>query len=670
MAQTIRVGDWVVRPDLDVIERNGERRKLEPRVMRVLLFLLARRGDVVSRQELLESVWPDVTVGEEALTQAISAIRKAFEDDAREPRFIRTIPKRGYQLIAESAAAHTTARPRYRTAAFVAAALLTATLGIALSVPRGAIRQERPELSNSTAYPGRETDPALSADGSLLAFAWNGTRPDVWSVYVQPREGLKPRKLSSSPFPESSPSFSPSADRIAFIRHGEECEVIVRDLGSGVERQAARCGNSGSPRLAWSPRDELLVLSDAQKATGELELFLIDLKTGDRRALTTALGIMGDRYPSFSPDGKEIAFVRTRAMGASDLLVVSSAGGSPRQLTFEGRWIQGVTWIEKDRLIFSSARSGRFELWILNLKNSAISWFGIGARPSVSPAASRTGSLVFEQQNFDSDIYLLRESGREAIARSTLWEDEPRWSPDGNQLAFVSERSGSRELWVSERSGGTAAQLTHFLNTTVRSPRWSPDGRSIAFASSDGKSSSIWKVDLDARRPVRLTSGGKTDVSPAWSRDGTRIYFSSDRDGAWGIWSVSPSGGEAEKLADITASTIFEAADGSLYINRPDVGGIWRLPRDGGPEVVVQDFRERDFANWELVDNSLWYLDRDRRCLVALDLESGIERKGPMLPMSQDDIGISVNRRGEVLFAAGARTESDLIAVTAMNGAD
>ena len=94
------VGDCLVRPDTNETVRNGETLHIEPKSMEILAYLIARRGEVVSRDELLNQVWPDVHVGDDSLTAAIIKIRRALADDARDPQYVETIPKRGYRLIA------------------------------------------------------------------------------------------------------------------------------------------------------------------------------------------------------------------------------------------------------------------------------------------------------------------------------------------------------------------------------------------------------------------------------------------------------------------------------------------------------------------------------------------------------------------------------------------
>jgi DNA-binding winged helix-turn-helix (wHTH) protein/TolB-like protein len=97
----LQVGDWRVDGDLNEIERAGRVVHLEPKAMAVLLLLAERPGEVVTRDELLAAVWPDVVVTDNALTQVVIKLRRALEDSPREPKYLQSIAKRGYRLIAE-----------------------------------------------------------------------------------------------------------------------------------------------------------------------------------------------------------------------------------------------------------------------------------------------------------------------------------------------------------------------------------------------------------------------------------------------------------------------------------------------------------------------------------------------------------------------------------------
>src|ERR1700751_3696465 len=90
---SFRLGEWRVQPQINCVNKNGTEIHLEPKVMRVLVLLSEHQGEVVTKDRLLQTVWPGVFVGEDVLTRSISEIRRVLADDARSPRFIQTIPK-------------------------------------------------------------------------------------------------------------------------------------------------------------------------------------------------------------------------------------------------------------------------------------------------------------------------------------------------------------------------------------------------------------------------------------------------------------------------------------------------------------------------------------------------------------------------------------------------
>ena len=95
-----RVGPWIVRPSLNTVSQNGTNTRLEPKVMEVLVCLASQAGEPVSKEVILKTVWPETFVSDDVLIRSISELRRVFDDDAKDPRFIQTIPKRGYRLVA------------------------------------------------------------------------------------------------------------------------------------------------------------------------------------------------------------------------------------------------------------------------------------------------------------------------------------------------------------------------------------------------------------------------------------------------------------------------------------------------------------------------------------------------------------------------------------------
>ena len=133
MRSGVRIGDWRADPATNELRRAGDRVRIEPKAMEVLMALAGRPGEVVSRQALFAQVWPGVVVGDEALTQSIIKLRRALGDDPRAPTYIETIAKRGYRLIAPVGGQPAgLPRPRRRWVAAAAAVVAAAAAAVVL----------------------------------------------------------------------------------------------------------------------------------------------------------------------------------------------------------------------------------------------------------------------------------------------------------------------------------------------------------------------------------------------------------------------------------------------------------------------------------------------------------------------------------------------------------
>jgi len=141
-----QLNDWVIDPATGVAQRRGGRVHLEPKACELLCHLVAHRGKVVSREALLQAVWPNVIVGDEAITNAIAKLRRSLQDDPKAPRLIETIPKRGYRIIA-SVSDLSPAAPRTIPATWTQFALAALLLVSIVAVIVGINRTGEPEMA-------------------------------------------------------------------------------------------------------------------------------------------------------------------------------------------------------------------------------------------------------------------------------------------------------------------------------------------------------------------------------------------------------------------------------------------------------------------------------------------------------------------------------------------
>jgi Tol biopolymer transport system component len=207
--------------------------------------------------------------------------------------------------------------------------------------------------------------------------------------------------------------------------------------------------------------------------------------------------------------------------------------------------------------------------------------------PRTSPTGDR---LAFTRLAHDEDIYRF-EPGRpvQPIARSPLFDGTPRFSPDGQRIAFCSLRSGdAMEIWVANADGSSTQQLTHGPDRFKEGASWSPDGRRIAFSSA-GDHAHIWTVDSQGGTPRRLTNDAGDQMDPSWSRDGEWIYFSWSQPGDRNIWRVRVSNGSKERVTWGGGFIASESIDGKTvyYISKPHDSPLLAQPLNGGPPSTL-----------------------------------------------------------------------------------
>jgi DNA-binding winged helix-turn-helix (wHTH) protein len=251
MQGDFRIGDRTVVPSLNQILHGGAAVHVEPKVMRVLLCLAARRGEVARREELIQEVWSDTFVTDDVLKRCISDLRKALGDDYQEPRFIETIQKVGYRLITavERAEPSEEAR-RARLPASPSAPTLPRGTG-----PQAAKADADSQAAMSTAviaYGPRRRWTAITIGGVLIIGA--ATAATVWTL--RPRKVLAPLiiQLSAERLVSSS-SFSPDGSQIAYSsvgNDGDNWDIWLKIVGEAEARRLTT-DEAADTWPAWSP---------------------------------------------------------------------------------------------------------------------------------------------------------------------------------------------------------------------------------------------------------------------------------------------------------------------------------------------------------------------------------------------------------------------------------
>ncbi|MCI0390079.1 MAG: winged helix-turn-helix domain-containing protein [Acidobacteria bacterium] len=718
-SEDFRVGDWLVQPRLNRVSGQLGSEKLEPRIMAALVFLAGHAGMTVTRDQLVEQLWDGAHVTEDALNRSISKLRKVFGDDPKNPAVIETIPKVGYRLIApvviESPRAKTPAHSNAQlpdTTVAAAPMPLEATgvasprrfplwalclgllLAVGIALPWFWRRQSgktvqtinlpAARVAPFTSYPGLEILPAISPDGSHVAFAWKGAAQDNWDIYIKQVETEPPFRLTSHPHSDLNPAWSPDGRLIAFARKSKtECGIYTVTPHGQSERKLTGCHEESNLALSWSPDGKWLAYTDKTALYAPEAGFLLSLETGEKRRLTSppADWLFGDSEIAFAPDGKTLAFARYSALGVADIYLTPIVGGEPKRLTFDNLKVHGLAWTPDGRsIIYSSNRGGSFGLWRIPAVGGEPERVATDGRSAEQPAIAPRGRLlVYEQWADQTNIWKValapgREPALAPVTASTRWDEYPQYSPDGQRIAFVSDRSGSAEIWVCQSDGSASVRLTSFNGPYTRAPRWSPDGSRIAFDTSADGNFDVYVVIAAGGTPRRLMTDASEEHIAGWSRDGRWLYFTSNRTGSWQIWKVKAEGGEATQVTSNGGFAAAESLDGEwLYFTHRGKAGLWRLPIAGGnEEMALEQLQPLDWLNWTLTRTGIYFIARPAPGVAQLaffDLNTRRVRSIRPLPKFLYKSGLSVTPDGgTLLYARVEKSEADLILVDNFSG--
>ena len=217
--------------------------QVRPKVMDLLVYLAGSAGAVISKETLLNEVWRTEAISESALTRTITELRSAVRDDVDQPRFLETIPKRGYRLIApvrpvaSQEESHAKRRRVPALVILVGALLISGSLALLVYEMVPSEQTDALRVRPLTPWPGREGRLSFSPDGKRVALEWSGEADDNFDIYVKGIDDDSRVRLTTDPEPDHCPAWSPDGRAIAFLRGSNRgVAVYVVPAAGGPER--------------------------------------------------------------------------------------------------------------------------------------------------------------------------------------------------------------------------------------------------------------------------------------------------------------------------------------------------------------------------------------------------------------------------------------------------
>jgi DNA-binding winged helix-turn-helix (wHTH) protein len=598
-APAVSFGPFSFDPRNRILSRDGAELALPPRVVGVLELLLARAGEVVSRQALLDAVWKDAFVTDTSLAEAVSVLRQALGDDPQSPRYVQTVHRRGYRFVApvagpiRAARAAAPAEPPvqpsiggvlapWSIAVLCAAAAAAAIWQIArrpAPEPPPVVRFDL-RLPPGTRFDRRGPALAISRDGHTLA--WSACDGTACGLYVRAVDRLDPVRIAGTDG-ATSPFFSPDGRWLGFFAGAKLRKVSIAGgspvtLADAPEPGGASWGDdghivfagasAGGLALAFDQGGEIAPLTAPRVADGEWRhVWPTWMPDGRTILFTVAISPLADapgRIAALSLPGrtwKTVAQSASRALFAAPGYLVLTRGTDLQALTFDPRTLAatGPADTVLDRLMTAGGAG-------------AVAIGATGAMSAVqSPPAARRLSWQ------DDPAHPLAD----AIARL----DQLALSPDGRRAAGVLADGARADVWIADLD---RESLTRVTSSGVNvAPVWSPDGAALLFASSSGGPFSIMaRATGTGAAPTAVASAAGHAFPWSIDRTGTTAVVCAGGSGRTAI-AVVPRGGRTIACASPSADEAAPALspDGEWLAYQSDEAGRW--------EVYVRRTRDR-----------------------------------------------------------------------------
>lgn len=630
----------VFRLDLDAyrLERGDEMLAVEPKALDLLALLVSEPRHLFTKQEIFDKVWPGTAVTDHALTRVVAQLRRVLGDDPREPKYIETVPTRGYRWLCP--------------------VTLDEPVAIAAPAPMSAPAAEPANQAKGPAAPPVEQRSVAVADAVALSRSrpWQG-----WSIWAasalgvaivvglwaqrtqssSPAEAARDRETSARPYDvawpvqvttheglDLHPALAPRGDALAFSsdRSGA-MEIYVRPLADAATDRPLTNDRAHNVQPAWSPDGTYLAYHSSVKGG----VWIIPAHGGVPRQVAPE-----GSNPAWSPDGRRIAFqtdehadVTPSAFGAqsgSTVWVVDADGRNLQPLTRPGNPVGGhaaPVWSPDGRYIaFTVFESGvNNGAWLLTLRSGDVTalargpgLYEVAFAPDGSSIFAAGGDALIHRLPFDAERGTVTAPREMIPIPGVAGVRGLSVSSDGARLAFaglgLNSQIWSQPIKADGSAAGPARALTTDTSRRNSMAVVSPDGARVAYMSTRrGEPPNVWVMGIDGANRAQVTANETSDGKPSWFPDSRRVAYFTNRGKSHGLWSVDVTTRREEPWLDMSGSAagVFALGKPAEFEISPSMArGVLAVvtPAEGRRVLFVS--RLDAFAPERLTDSSQW----------------------------------------------------------------
>lgn len=512
---------------------------------------------------------------------------------------------------------------------------LAATTGITAS-----------EARRITFGPGGEAHPRLNPGGDWLVYTRRDSLADPPRLFLQSLHGTEAIPLADGDHTER-PAWSPDGREVAYVwrpADGSRCEIRVTGIDGDGQQTLVTCPPRSVVYLDWNPVDANQIAWSAVVPGSSAGTRVSMLRRTQGWAPEPFdyehVHASTDLYPRFSPDGRRIAF-RGGSNPTSDLYAVSNNGGPVARLTNLRSEINGFDWLpDGSGLVFSSNHEDQRALYALDIASGSVTALGI-VDASSPDVAARGGAIAYQLESWRSSLleYPLDGGPARVLAPSSGRDFFLAMAPDDSRLVFSSDRDGSSQLWLLERSSGLARRLTRHEAGVVESPVLSADGRRVLYILRIQGRHELHEYDLDRGLGSRVAVARTSLRNAIYAGDDHSLWYAAWREDGWRLHACIRSDAASSCEGEATTLQAFR-------VERARIDGRSALLLTAGSEQsLVEVVGEDDLAPldvpalvpeepWLVVDDAVWSLRLQPGEIGVATLQAHSLRDGVVTPLA------------------------------------
>jgi Tol biopolymer transport system component len=664
LSKIFSVGEFTIERELNTISHKGESQVVEPKVMALLCYLSGHANEVISRDKLMEDVWRS-QVSEGAVNRVVGLLRKTLSDNAESPRYIQTIAKKGYRLIADVKNIEdvnknkiTSVKENFSSnlfllklaskksilfSSFVVLILLAINGQSFTPSSKKPFKITNPKFEQLTSEQGFEYDASLSKDELWLVYRHRKNASQPYHLYLKKRDQQQKIQLTDSDFNDRSPAISHDKSKVIFFRKGQNtCHLNLLTLDEDAKpievKELYQCGAvEHYSNVVWAPDDLSVYFTDRINSSIPYQIYQLHLSTLKVDEITRREdNYYGDNELALSPSGEQLLFFRNKYWGNNQVFVKNLLTKEQRKITELGFLSWTPSWTPDEKgIIFSDNRSGG-KLKLLDIATGDIQTLYHSAHSINSPQLSASGKhIVYSTKSADVDLWqsdliqnaandLLVQPSVKLAVNSSRVDSQPIYSKDGRSLLFLSNRNGELQLWLKKEDG--LLSIEPFSNNTkIDTYAWHPDGILAVVATSDKQ---LYLLNTKTQKVELINLNGQSAAFPSFSSDGDTMYFTSDKSGDWQIWRYSF---QEQSTAQITQKGGYQVKaddiDEVLYFTKYRQQGIWQLNLKTAKEIQIVNNVSRSL-NFKVCSDLIYYsTESDSIDLWRMDLKTAKNQK-------------------------------------------